>query len=360
MLNAWIRAVVVISAGAAVAAAQDSGPPSRSFLPRSVPSSRAKPQTAAAPASDSSAPREGEAGATPPQTPLRRSVQAAAVQNAEPVSVLSTKDPVKYKRAVYRLKTIPASDAARTLDQVFRAEGKHVLQGSSPQQVIIVADARANSLVVSGSPQAVEEVAQLVQKLDHTAAMVRLEVVIGEAPADLGAPAHAGGAKSEPAKKPEGQQLQASPKPEQMQVLLRGELTTLDNQPAFLKVGGRESRVTGSHVSPTGTMNSVTMEEVGTTVGVTPRVGPDKAVIMEVDIKDSRFGPAEEGVPISIPKDGKPIRSPNLETLTSRTTVHVASGQTVTLAGTVRQAGAVKQRFILITPHVLPIGGEGR
>jgi len=281
---------------------------------------------------------------------------------------MSTKDPAKYKRAVCRLRALPAVDVARTLDQVFRAEGKVVLQDVSPKQVVIVPEATGNNLIVSGPPEAVEEVAQLIEDLDHPGAMVRLEVVIAEAPAGPSASIATSSpstekkrdaeAKAAPAKEVRGEQLHMVPKPDELEVLIRGQLTTLDNQPAFFQMGQRVPRVTGTSVSPMGTTSNVSLDNVGFIIGLTPRVGPDGAVTMELDVEESRLGSAEEGAPLATPKDGQTIRSPIVETLMSQATVRIPDGQTITLAGVASQGKSGKQRFILVTPHVVPIAGE--
>ena len=297
------------------------------------------------------------------QTGATLPVGASTVQSSEPVSVMSTKDPVKYRRTVYRLGALPVVDVARTLEQVFRAEGKVVLKAVSAQQIVIVPEATGNSLIVSGPPEAVEEVGRLIKDLDHPAAMVRLEVVIARSPTGPSAAATSppstanktdAATKTTPAKKFGGEQLQVVPKPDELEVLVRGQVTTLDSQPAFLQMGQRVPRVTGTTAGPTGTTSSVSLENVGFIVGLTPRVSPDGAVTMELDVEESHLGSAEEGAPLATPKDGPPIRSPNVETLMSQTTVRIPDGRTITLAGIERQGQSGKQRFILVTPHVLP------
>ena len=355
MFKVWIHVVVLLSVATTSAAAQERGSSERSSLPK--PQGRFG-QTSRFPAPQGQSP---QTIATPP-------VFASAVQNSEPVSVMSTKDPAKYKRAVCRLRALPAVDVARTLDQVFRAEGKVVLQDVSPKQVVIVPVVMGNNLIVSGPPEAVEEVVQLIEDLDHPGAMVRLEVVIAEAPAGplAAAPSSPSAekkdteAKTAPVKELGGEQLHVVPKPDKMEVMIRGQLTTLDNQPAFFQMGQRVPRVTSTMAGAMGTTSNVSLDNVGFIIGLTPRVGPDGAVTMELDVEESRLGSAEEGAPLATPKDGQTIRSPIVETLMSQATVRIPDGQTITLAGVARQGKSGKQRFILVTPHMVPIAGEKR
>ncbi len=277
---------------------------------------------------------------------------------AGPVPVVQAKEGQReHRRVVLPLRSVPASDLANTLLQLLGAEGKAVPEASK-RSVVIVADSISNSLVIGGPPDAVEEVVPLVEQLDRPAAMVQLEVLIAEAPAVELAPVP--GAPNPEVKKARGG---AGPprifeKPQKMEVLVRARLTTLDNQPAFLHVGRREARISGTTVSAMGRASSVTMENVGTIVGFTPRVGSDRAVTMEIDVEDSQLGRPEEGATLAAPKEGEPVRVPNTETFTAQATLRILDGQTVVLGGLARQAKPGHERLLLVTAHVLPVGGR--
>ena len=137
----------------------------------------------------------------------------------------------QYSRLVCRLKAVPAHELASMITGLLQAEGQ-VLQADTKQRVVIVPEAISNSLVIAGPPNVVEEVRKLAEQLDHPAVMVRLEVLLVEIPATGKA------AKTGP--KPEGrraagestQTLRPDALPRNAEILARGELTTLDNQPA--------------------------------------------------------------------------------------------------------------------------------
>jgi type II secretory pathway component GspD/PulD (secretin) len=351
MFKRCLQVAMLLSLAALSAPAQERGSTGQSALP----SSRPKPPRTVEQTNPPSAPRVRSSA--PPVAST--SSAAPTIQKSEPLSVVSTKDSAKYRRTVFRLRAIPAVDAARTLEQVFRAEGKATPRDVPTKQAVIVPDAVGNSIVVSGPPEAVEEIGQLIETLDHPAAMVRLEVVIVETPAE---PSDAVATKDSGGEKP-----RVVPKPAQMEVLIRGELTTLDNQQAFLQVGRRESRLVGVAINAMGRANSIEREDVGTIVRLTPRVGPDRAVTLELTVEDSRLGPAEEGIVVAIDKEGQETRTPNTETLMFQSTVCIPDGETVTLAGMTRQAKSGKKRLILVTPRVLPVieaerrgDGDGR
>jgi len=298
--------------------------------------------------------------------PLRPSMPATGVPltaqtPAEPVPVVPARDGEhRHVRVVIRLRGAPAMDLAAKVNELLRGEG-HAVPVAAARNVMVVPEPVSNSLLVGGPPEAVEEVERLVDRLDQPAVMVRLEVLIVEVPA--------GKVKvgtSEPkAEGRRGERAAAEPirldqLPEQTEILARAQLTTLSNQPAFIQMGRREPRITGSTKTATGTVNSVTVENVGTIVGLTPRVGADRAVTINVDIEDSRAGPAEQGTPIAVFSEGETVRMPNVDTLKVQTTLRIPDGQTVVASGMAREAKSGKERLILVTPHVLRMEGEGR
>lgn len=240
------------------------------------------------------------------------------------------------QRRVIRLRSVPAMDAASILNDLFRAEGQPAKSDASPSAVIL-ADAASNSLVVSGPPAALEQVAAIAEALDQPPQMVELEVLLGEVPiAD---------AKPEKGK--------AAGKPQSMEVLARARLTTLNNQPATLQIGSREPRVMGSTMSPMGRSNSVSFENIGTMMLLTPRVGPDGFITADVNLEDSRLGPKDEGPALDAPKEGEPIRVSSTITTIIKTTFRAADGESVTLAGSTRNAAQGKAMVLVVTPRLL-------
>jgi type II secretory pathway component GspD/PulD (secretin) len=179
--------------------------------------------------------------------------------------------------------------------------------------------------------------------------MVRLEVLIGDVPGKAGKPAEA-------ATKASTEDLRR-----QMEVVACGELTAVDNQPAFIRLGRREARITATTTGAMGTTNAITFENVGTSLGLVSRVAADGTVFVQLDVSDSHLGPPEEGPPIAVPSKGETIRTPNTETFSTQTTLHLRDGQTLVAGGMGWQAKSGKQRLVLVTAHVLDKGTtEGR
>jgi type II secretory pathway component GspD/PulD (secretin) len=270
---------------------------------------------------------------------------APAPATGELVSVIPEKDGQQsHQRLVLRVSNVPAQQIANTIVALFRAEGRRE-RGDSLPSVAVVADTISNSLVVGGAPEALAVVRRLAAQLDRAAVMVRLEVVLGETLA-----------KSEKG----GSIVGAEEIRKHMDVLARAELTTLDNQPAFVQVGWRVPQITATTVTPRGVNNAFTYHDEGTIVKFTPRVSADRSVTLLLDVKDSREGPKEEGVIVAAPSQGEPIRNAALENSELNTTVRIADGETIVLSGMSRAPKAGKRQVILVTALVSTIGGETR
>jgi len=127
--------------------------------------------------------------------------------------------------------------------------------------------------------------------------------------------------------------LRAMSQSRSLEILSRPQVMTLDNQPAFIQVGQRVPRITGTSINQVGQVNSIELENVGLILGVTPRISPDGMVVMELDAEKSEVGPAIEGIPVSISATGEVIRSPRINITTAQTTVSAASGQTIVIGG---------------------------
>ncbi len=129
-----------------------------------------------------------------------------------------------------------------------------------------------------------------------------------------------------------------------LRILSRPLVRTLDNQPAFIQVGQRVPRIIGSTVNQNGQSNSISLENVGLILGVTPRISPDGNVVMEVDAEKSQVGPEDEGIPVSVSFDGTIIRSPRVDTATAQATVSAANGETIILGGLISNRREIIER----------------
>jgi len=309
------------------------------------------------------APAERTADSSPAPAPAAmdsRAGSAPARFAAQSFPVASERGGQRNTRVVFRLRNAPATQLANTMATLFSTE-QRVGRTDAASNVVIVPDVVSNCLIVAGPIEAVDEVRKLVDALDRAPVMIRLEVVLGDVPM-ASIPAAEAGGKADPAKV-QASVAGAKELRKQMEVLFQAQLTTLDNQPARLQVGRREPTIASvmtNLTNPSGQINSITTQDVGTVLSLTPRASADRVVTMQLNINDSRLGPKDEGVPIFAPSNGEPVRAPVVDTITMQTTVKIADGQTVVLSGMTRQSKNGKQRVILVTPHVLPIGGEAK
>ena len=128
--------------------------------------------------------------------------------------------------------------------------------------------------------------------------------------------------------------LRALAENHKVEVLERPQITMLDNQPANVQVGQRVPTIQSvSTNSLVGTTNSVTFQNVGVILGVTPRISPDGMVVMMIDVEKSQLESEATGIPIFTSPTGQVIRSPIIDSTTAQSTISAMDGQTIVLSG---------------------------
>jgi type II secretory pathway component GspD/PulD (secretin) len=121
-------------------------------------------------------------------------------------------------------------------------------------------------------------------------------------------------------------------------VLSRPQIMTMDNQTAEILVGQDVPTISASQFTDLGSqINSITYREVGLILTVTPRISPDKLVVMEIDATSSDVGAESEGIPVSVAQ-GQVIRSPRINITSARTVISACDAQTVVLGGLITKA----------------------
>jgi type II secretion system protein D len=126
--------------------------------------------------------------------------------------------------------------------------------------------------------------------------------------------------------------LRALAEDHRVDILQRPQITTMDNQSAFVMVGQRVPTISNTTISQVGQTNAVQYQNVGLMLGVTPRISPDGLVVMQIDATKSELGDINTGVPVAI-SGGQVIRQPIINNTQAQTTVSAMSGQTVILGG---------------------------
>jgi type II secretion system protein D len=127
--------------------------------------------------------------------------------------------------------------------------------------------------------------------------------------------------------------LRALKQCQRLEVLSRPQITTLNNQTAYIQVGQTVPMISGVSMTNYGQTNNVEFKDVGVILRVTPRISPDNLVVMEIDANRSDVGAESEGIPISVSSSGQVIRSPRINTTLAQTTISAVNGQTVMLGG---------------------------
>jgi len=281
-----------------------------------------------------------------------------AKHSEEPLTVL--KSGPDHIRVAHRLKNHPATTVAGVIERFFRMEGGlHTsaatsAKGSVGSRIALAADPITNSLLVSGPPEAVKEVEELLDKLDQPAGMVLLEMEIGEAPV-AAVKAVISSKPTEKSPAAAGEPVRLPQRPEKMETIGRARVVTLDNQPAFVQMGSRVpllNDATASSASGPTRPNSLrtSFQNVGLILLFTPRINPNE-VVMQIDVEKSQLGPEAEGIPISAVGD-KVVRSPRIDITTAQATVKIADGQTMILCSAA-QGKSDKQLVVIITPHII-------
>jgi hypothetical protein len=199
---------------------------------------------------------------------------------------------------------------------------------------VVAPTAGSGNLILVSGP-ATDEVVKMLGRLDRKPRSVEVEVTLAElAAAKDGKELSAADLATAALKDAKGQRIK---------------LTAVDGQPIATQSGGNKPVVTSSAVAPGGgrggagpggfggpgvVQKSVSYQSVGTTLKMTPRVGADDAVTLELSVQDSR---------VRAPDAGDESGASSTETSSLTTKLIIPAGRSV-VAQAVRtetKAGAV-------------------
>ncbi|MDY0169587.1 MAG: secretin N-terminal domain-containing protein [Thermoguttaceae bacterium] len=307
------------------------------------------------------------------------------------LSRLDSSDVRERRNEVYRLKNSFAPDVAAAVNQYLTS--KRQVETAAPgllsafeqveREVIVVPEPVTNSLIVSATPRFFNDISQLVEQLDRRPPMAMIQVIIAEvslndfdefgiemglqdsilfdrrlatgglaipgalfsntpttggqaltnlATGQLNSDLAFGGLVLSASSESVSVLIRALKQSQRLRVLSRPQVMTLDNQPAQIVVGEDVPFITGTTFSEFGQQNAVSYREVGLILTVTPRVSPDGLVVMEIVATNSKVGPIDEGIPVSV-AGNQVIRSPRIQMISAQTVVSALDGQTVVLGG---------------------------
>jgi general secretion pathway protein D len=226
-----------------------------------------------------------------------------------------------------------------------------------PQDVRVIADKDNNALLILASPSDYESIESAIRKIDTAVRQVLVEVTIAEislkdelkyglewyfrngsrisGQLDLGL---AGITALVPgfswswvnSAGDMGAVLNALATDSKLKIVSSPHITVADNQTAKIQVGDRIPTISQTQSVPgttLGVINTVQYTETGVLLSVTPRVNAGGQVTMEISQEVSN----------AIPTETSGIDSPTIQTRNADSTVTVKSGETIILAGLIRE-----------------------
>ncbi len=307
------------------------------------------------------------------------------------------------KNHVYRLKNSPAAQVAQAiqnyLQQVTQMQSQNggVVSAFSlvEQEVIVVAEANSNSLIVSATPRYYDDIKDMIEKIDERPPMVLIQVLLAEVTLndneefgvelglqdgllfDRSTVAASSGAAGNPGYNFIGQPLgngstveapqvgsqgttnfnvgrsngnlgfggfsfsassesvsvliRALKEDDRLEVLSRPVVQMIDNQTAQIFSGKQVPTVSGTATAAATQTTTTINQMVGLGITVTPRISPDNLVSMYIFADNSAIDPGA-GVPVTA-VNGQVITQPIIDTTQATTTVSAMDGQTVVLGG---------------------------
>ncbi len=223
-----------------------------------------------------------------------------------------------------------------------------------PQDVRIIADKDNNALLILASPADYDSIETALRKLDVAVRQVLVEVTIaevtltdeltyglewyfnkgnGKALLDTGAPGLTSlipGFSYTWLSADYGAVLNALAKDSRLKIVSSPHITVADNQKAKIQVGDQVptlSQTQSVEGSAVGIINSVQYTETGVLLDVTPRVNASGQVTMEISQEVSNASKTETSN----------IDSPTIQKRSANSTVTVRSGETIILAGLIKE-----------------------
>ena len=217
-------------------------------------------------------------------------------------------------------------------------------------QVFTVADDDTNSLLIMTAPSNFEAVRAILVELDRPVRQVLLKVLVAEvthsdsidlglefsvlnAPnastllTDFGLGAATGGLIYKFLSGDFTMTIRALEEVGKLEVLSRPYILASDNQLASITVGSEVPFVTSSQLTESGQTNSTyRYEDVGIILNVTPRIGPDNKVTMDVSPEIS----ALSGETVEVSEN---LSLPVIEKRSASTRVAIHDGQTIVIGG---------------------------
>ncbi|MEZ6073780.1 MAG: secretin N-terminal domain-containing protein [Pirellulales bacterium] len=266
-----------------------------------------------------------ELDAQPPQVVIQVLIAEVELGNIEEFGVeLGLQDSVLFDRSLLsNIETVTTTNALSTDQGVITTTQQQIVSASNDPGF----DFNNNPLGNSGSESALATAGDL-------AGQALSSFAVGRVNSELGF----GGLVLSASNESISVLLRALSDNRRLEILSRPQVTTLDNQPAFVQVGQRVPYITDVVTTNFGQNNVVQLVDVGLILGVTPRINPDGMIVMEIDAQKSELGPIEDGIPIFVNLAGDQVLAPRIDIIDAQTTVSAADGQTIVLGGLITES----------------------
>jgi type II secretory pathway component GspD/PulD (secretin) len=256
-------------------------------------------------------------------------------------------DDNRVKRIAHVVKYGSAKDLAKSLNAHFKgvAEAEALPEPNS------------NILLLRVDPAAFDEVVKLLGMLDRPPRTIAVDVWIADVPLGKGDKPKEEIDEKELTGTPDAieAKLKALQRKGQLESVKRIQMTALENQTTSLLLGESKPFTVGVTVTGTGReARSISYRSLGTQIKVTPRVGPDKAVTLELVADDARMHSPEDAPALATGADGKPIRATSFLTAKFDGKVSVPSGQTAVVQGV--KMTAPGQSVVIVGARVVEDG----
>jgi general secretion pathway protein D len=243
-----------------------------------------------------------------------------------------------------------------------------------PQDVRIIADKDNNALLILASPADYESIENALRKLDTAVRQVLVEVTIAEVTLtdeltyglewyfnkgngkgllDMGEPGLSSlvpGFSYSWLSGNYGAVLNALAKDSKLKIVSSPHITVADNQKAKIQVGDQVpilSQTQSVEGSAVGIINSVQYTETGVLLTVTPRVNAGGQVTMEISQEVSNATQTTSST----------IDSPTIQKRNANSTVTVKSGETIILAGLIKEEKDNSNQGLPLLSKIPLIGG---
>jgi type II secretion system protein D len=288
------------------------------------------------------------------------------------------------------------------------------------REILVQAEPSTNSLIVSATPRYIDEVMEIIRRLDRRPPMIHVEVLLAEVTLDdtfefgvewglqdallfdrgsatggtLGSPAFNigapltnlvtagqpsqaagqgissfalgrtnstlgyGGLVLSAASDSISALLRTLQDANRLQILSRPSVTTVDNVEGFVQVGAQVPRI--QNVTPGNQFagQSISIEDVniGLILRILPRTNEDGLILLNVSIERSSLRNDDTGIPVGFGPDGEVIRSPIINTTRATSRISAYDGQTVVYAGLISKARTSRTRRIPFLADI-PLAG---